>query len=40
MKKRAAWKPMWPSVALNVQWRFQRKLLVTATQNAISAARM
>ena len=40
MKKRAAWKPGWPSVARKVQWRFQRKLLVTATQNAPTAEGM
>ena len=39
-KKRAAWNPAWPSVAWNVQWRFQRKLLVTATQKAPIAAGM
>ena len=37
-KKRIAWKPAWPSPAPKVQWRLSRKLLVTATQKAPSAA--
>ena len=40
VKKRAAWNPAWPSPASKVQCRFQRKLLVTATQKASTAARM
>ena len=39
-KKRAAWKPAWPSPAAKVQWRFQKKLLLTATQKAPIAAIM
>src|SRR5215211_1671938 len=38
VKKRIAWKPAWPPVARNVQWRFRRKLLETATQNEATAA--
>ena len=34
VKKRAAWKPAWPSPASKVQWRFQKKLLMTATTKA------
>ena len=37
-KKRAAWKPACPWRASNVQCRLSRKLLVTATRNAIPAA--
>jgi hypothetical protein len=39
-KKRAAWKPAWPSPAAKVQWRFQKKLLQKATQKAPIAAIM
>ena len=38
VKKRAAWKPACPPRALKVQWRFQKKLFVTATTNATVAA--
>ncbi len=38
VKKRAAWKPAWPSPASKVQWRFHQKLLATATTNAAEAA--
>ena len=37
-KKRAAWKWAEPVPGPKVQYRFQRKLLVTATQKAPSAA--
>ena len=38
-KNRAAWKPACPSLASNVQRRFQAKLLATATENAADRRR-
>src|SRR3954454_18056121 len=38
-KKRAAWKPAWPSRAPKVQCRFHQKLFSTAKRKAIVALR-